>query len=443
MNRDAVKKKMTTKKSCIILFVTLVLTISQNKLKACSMYKITADGKTMVGCNHDAWLTTPKIWFENAKHQNEYGTVFTGSREVSPNRTTPQSGMNTVGLAFSRLSSFYPTQNNPFKDRLTIPNEADYLSKILHNCATVKEVRKYIEQYDHSFFLNDVFIYIDSLGDYLIVEPYNLTEGNNPNYVLANFCPSITDNEQARKFERYRNGEDFLKSHKAIPSIDFSTTLSDTMSVCRSRNGDGTLITSIFDIKKKIVNLYFYHNFDTLVQYNLTDELSKGDHIINIPDIFPKNSEFERLVNFKTPSNTVALRILLGLNAGLLALVSFAVFLSQIRKNKTTSLSPKSVLVKVLLNLILIAYIAVLITNNSIFYFDVPYKHYNSSLISASSYTPFLLLLLFIPITIHTRNSLKSDKTKLWVKTTLVLNNIVYLILLLGFGYWGLYNFWN
>lgn len=423
--------------------MTLVLTISQNKIKACSMYKITADGKTMIGCNHDAWLTTPKIWFENAKQQNEYGTVFTGSREVSPNRTTPQSGMNSVGLTFSRLTSFYPTQNNPFKDRLKIANEADYLSKVLHNCGTVKEVKKHIEQYDHSFFLNDVFIYVDSFGDYLIVEPYNLIEGNSPNYVLANFCPSITDNQQARKLERYRNGEDFLKNHKAITSIDFCTTLSDTMSVCRSRNGDGTLITSIFDNKEKIVSLYFYHNFDTLVQYNLTDELSKGDHIFNIPDIFPKNSEFEKLVNFKTPSNTVALRILLCLIAGLLALISIALFLSQIQKSKATSLSPKPVIILVLLNFILIAYIAVLITNKSIFYFDVPYKHYRLSLISASSYTPFLLLLSFIPLIIYTKDKLKSDKTKFWVKISLVINNIVYLILVLGFGYWGLYNFWN
>ncbi len=181
------------------------------------MYKITADGKTMVGCNHDAWLTTPKIWFENAKQQNEYGTVFTGSREVTPNRTTPQSGMNTVGLAFSRLTSYYPTQNNPFNGRLKIANEADYLSTILHKCVTVKDVKKYIEQYDHSFFLNDVFVYIDTLGDYLIVEPYKLIEGNDPNYVLSNFCPSITDNEQARKLERYRNGEDYLKTIKQSP----------------------------------------------------------------------------------------------------------------------------------------------------------------------------------------------------------------------------------
>jgi hypothetical protein len=415
----------------------------QNNMKACSMYKITVDGKTMVGCNHDAWLTTPKIWFENAKQYNAYGTVFTGSRQVSPNRTTPQSGMNTAGLVFSRLSSFYPKQNKRFKDRRKITNEADYLSEVLHRCATVKEVKKYIQQYDHSFFLNDVFIYIDRSGDYLIVEPYKLIEGNNPNYVLANFCPSITNNQQARKLERYRNGKDFLKRHKARASIDFSTALSDTMSVCRSRNGDGTLITSIFDTKENVVSIYFYHNFDTLVQFNLTNELSKGDHMLNIAEIFPRNPEFERLIDFKTPSNTPVLRILLVLSAGLLACISFALFLSHIQKNKTTPFTLKSVIGIVLLNFILIAYILVLLTNNSIFYFDVPYQHYHSSLISTFSYTPFLLLGVFMPIAIHTINRVKSNKTKLWVKTIFVLNHSIYFMLLLGFGYWGLFNFWN
>ena len=434
---------MTSKKSCILLLVSLVLTMYQNNMKACSMYKITVDGKTMVGCNHDAWLTTPKIWFENAKQYNAHGTVFTGSRQVSPNRTTPQSGMNTAGLVFSRLSSFYPKQNKRFKDRRKITNEADYLSEVLHRCATVKEVKKYIQQYDHSFFLNDVFIYIDRSGDYLIVEPYKLIEGNNPNYVLANFCPSITNNQQARKLERYRNGRDFLKRHKASASIDFSTALSDTMSVCRSRNGDGTLITSIFDTKEKVVSIYFYHNFDTLVQFNLTNELSKGDHMLNIAEIFPRNPEFERLIDFNTPSNTPVLRILLVLSAGLLACISFALFLSHIQKNKTTTLTLKSVIGIVLLNFILIAYIVVLLTNNSIFYFDVPYQHYHSSLISAFSYTPFLLLGVFLPIAIHTRDRLKSNKTKLWVKTIFVLNHSIYFMLLLGFGYWGLFNFWN
>ncbi|MCT4663660.1 MAG: hypothetical protein N4A45_00335 [Flavobacteriales bacterium] len=434
---------MTIKKIHIILLTIFALTIFQGEIIACSMYKITVDGKTMVGCNHDAWLITPKIWFENAKNKNEYGTVFTGSREISPTRTTPQSGMNTVGLVFSRLASYHPLQKNPFANRQKITNEADYLSEILHKCATVGAVKKHIEQYDHSLFLNDVFIYVDSLGDYLIVEPYNLIDGKDSNYVLANFCPSRTNNEQARQMERYRNGEDFLKTHKAIASVDFCTALSGSMSVCRNRKGDGTLITSIFDTKKQIVNVYFYHNFDTSIQYNLTNELSKGDYVLNLSEIFPKNREFEELVNFKTPSNTIALRISMVLIAGLLALISFALFIVQIRKKRNSSLSTKSVILFITLNILLIVYMAVLITNKSIFYFDVPFKHHHSNLISATSYTPFLLLLLFIPITSYTRNRLTSDKTKLWFKTILVLNNIIYFLLVLGFGYWGLYNFWN
>ncbi len=305
---------MTIKKFGIILLVTLALTISQKNGEY-----VQNTAKEKQGCESRSWLTNPKYGLRT-KQQNSRNSLYRS--KVSPNKTTPQSGMNTVGLVFSRLTSYYPAQNNPFSNRLKITNEADYLSKILQKCATVKEVKKHIEQYDHSFFLNDVFIYIDSLGDYLIVEPYSLIEGNNPNYVLANFCPSITDNKQARKLERYRNGEDFLKTNKAIASLDFCTALSDTMSVCRSRKGDGTLITSIFDTKEKLVHLCFYHNFDTLVQYSLLDELSKGDHTLNLPEIFPKNSEFERLVNFKTPSNSVELRILLLLIAVLLSMIS-------------------------------------------------------------------------------------------------------------------------
>ncbi|PCJ64863.1 MAG: hypothetical protein COA58_11355 [Bacteroidetes bacterium] len=405
------------------------------------MYKITIDGKTMVGCNHDAWLTTPKIWFENTKQQKEYGAAFTGAREVSANRTAPQSGMNTAGLTFSRLTSYYPLQKNPFTDRLKISDEIEYLTNILHKCENVKEVRRYIEQYDHSRFIDDIFIYIDNSGDYLIVEPYKLIEGNDPNYVLANFCPSITDNEQARKFDRYRNGEDFLKTNKIEPSLDYGTALSDTMHVSRKRNGDGTLLTSIWDTKDIRVNLYFYHSYDKSLQFDLSEQLKKGDHILNITKLFPKNSEFERLVNYKTPSNTIELRILLVILAGLLALFSFVLGISPIWKKKYATVSLRSAVIFSLLNLILIAYIAVLITNKSIFYFDVPYKHYNSSLISASSYTPFLLLLTFGPILVYTINRLKSDEIKLWIKAILVSNNIVYLVLVLGFAYWGLYNF--
>jgi hypothetical protein len=261
-------KRMKISKALIILSAFFLIALFDNEIKACSMYKITSDGKTMVGCNHDTWFSTAKIWFENARKPNELGASFTGARQVGGNRTAPQSGMNERGLAFSRLSAYYPKQENPFPNRLKIGNEVDYLTGILHKCATVKEVKQYIEQYDQSVFFDDVFIYIDSSGSYLIVEPYTLVEDNDPIYILSNFCPSITDNEQARQLTRYRNGEDFLKTHKVSSSLPYCSALSDTMHVCRSRNGDGTLLSSIWDTKDGLVNLYFYHNFDSSIQFN-------------------------------------------------------------------------------------------------------------------------------------------------------------------------------
>jgi hypothetical protein len=274
------------------------------------------------------------------------------------------------------------------------------------------------------------------------VEPYQLIEGDDPNYVLANFCPSITDNEQARKMERYRNGEDFLKIHRMKSSLNYCTALSDTMHVCRKKIGDGTLTTSIWDTKDKSVNLYFYHSYDTIVKFSLADELAKGDHILNIPELFPKNLEYERLINYKTPSNSIELRILLVILAGLLALLSFLLTIALFWKNKRTAMSFQSVIGLTVMNLLLIAYLFVLATNKSIFYFDAPYKHHSSNLISASSYIPFILLIVIVPFMFQAIKKLKSAKTKLWTKTVLISNNLIYIILVAGFVYWGLYNIW-
>ena len=429
-------------KAHLVLFAFFLMPFSENKIQACSMYKITAEGKTMVGCNHDTWFSTPRIWFENARQQNEFGAGFTGARHIGGNRIAPQSGMNEKGLAFSRLASYYPEQKNPFPSRFKIGNKEDYLVDILHKCATVKEVEQYIEQFDHSVFLDEVFIYIDSSGSYLIVEPYTLIEGKESHYVLSNFCPSITDNEQARQLIRYRNGEDFLESQKVNASLPFCSALSDTMHVCRSRNGDGTLLTSIWDTNDGAVNLYFYHHFDSTVRFNLTEELAKGDHTLDVAGLFPWNSEFERLKSYKTPFNLPVLRILLVVMAGLLSFSIVLLSLAAIRVNKSEITFNNAFLISAL-NLSLIGYLFVLATNVSIYYFDAPYVHYNSSLISVSSCMPFLLLVTVFPFTFYTLKQSQSVKTKRWIKATLVANDAIFIVLIFAFGYWGLFSVWN
>ena len=74
------------------------------------MYKITVDGKTMVGYNHDAWKTSTVIWFVNAKNDNEYGVCITDSRKIGPHKFAPASGMIEEGLAFATLAAYPPFQ---------------------------------------------------------------------------------------------------------------------------------------------------------------------------------------------------------------------------------------------------------------------------------------------------------------------------------------------
>ena len=406
---------------------------------ACSVYKVTVDGKTMVGCNHDAWRTTISIWFENSTNETEYGVCFAGSRMVGPNEFAPQSGMNEEGLVFSRLTAYHPKQKLQQTGKKRITNEVEYLTDILHKCKTVEEVRKYIEMYDHSIFIDEVFIYIDKSGDYLIVEPYQMIKGNDPTYVLANFCPSLTSNQDARKQTRYKNGEDYLRTHTLNTSLEFCRSVSDTMSVCRNRNGDGTLLTSVWDTQNGLVNLYFYHSYDTTIQFNISKELASGNHIISIPGLFPENPEFQRLKNYKTPFNVPALRVSLVLIGVFIIILSFLFFISFIGKRYTDRFN----LIKLLfagMNVLLFAYLFILATNINIYYFDAPYYDPGSDLISLSSYIPFLLLLIILPMTYYNIRFLKSNSKSIWIKSALIANNIIYMMLIVGFVYWGLFD---
>jgi len=421
-----------------ILTLTFFYFFVSQSILACSGYKITIGNRTIFGSNHDAWFTTPHIWFETATIDN-YGAAFTGARFDGENGYAPQSGMNEFGLVFERLSSYHPPQTVDYSERKTITNPTMYLKDILHSCKTVEEVKEYISKYDHSFFIEDIFIYADTTGKYLIVEPYTLIIGNELSYVFSNFCPSITSKQDARNLVRYRNGVEFLKT-KIDTTLEFCTQLSDTMHVCREKIGDGTLITSIWDLNNRTVNLFFYHQYKKSVQFNITEELKKGDHSINITTLFPQNSEFEKLLNYKTPKNSIAIGIFIVTSAGLFIFTAlfflFKLFRRQLKEVKYKNIH----IILIPLSLILSYYMYVLSGSVNVFYFSAPYKDTSNVFVSLTSYIPFLLLLIIIPFFAANFRILKEKNWGIISKGIFTLNNIVYLVLIGLFCYWKFYD---
>ena len=423
----------------LILLTIITFTVSQDSI-ACSGYKITIDNKTILGSNEDAWRVTPHIWFEKGKGDGRYGAAFTGSRYDGENSYAPQSGMNEMGLAFERLASYHPAQEN-FVTRKTISNPTKYLKDILHTCKTVEEVKEYISKYDHSYFIEDVFIYVDKSGKYLIVEPYTLTIGNEQTYVISNFCPSITPEQNANKLDRYRNGVAFLKNG-VDTTLEFCIALSDTMHVCRNKIGDGTLLSSIWDLNNGTVNLYFYHDYKTTIQFNLNEEFKKGDHIIAIETLFPHNPEFERLRNFKTPKDSNLLGVFIVSSAGFFLLTSIFFPIQYFRRKENLRYSYIQLLLFPI-GLILFYYMYVLSGSVNVFYFPAPYKDPANVFVSLTSYIPFLLLLLILPFSVINYRLLNEHSWSLIAKGLFTLNNLFFIILIGLFAYWKFYDIFN
>lgn len=415
------------------LFLLLFLFFRIESSHTCSMYKLTLHGKTYVGCNEDAWRNTPRIWFET-KGNAAYGAGFTGSRFDGSNGYAPQSGMNEAGLSFTRLASFTP-KRKVIGILKPILNQTKFLKQILHSCQTVEDVQKVMCQFDRSTFIEDVLIYIDKSGKYLVVEPYSLQIGTKDTYVLSNFCPSITSKKEARKLNRYRKGLDLLKL-KQDTTLLFLRSVSDSMHVCRPKIGDGTLLTSIWNLHDGSIHLYFYHDFNRGISFHLKEELQKGDHLLPIESLFSKNTEFEKLSTYKTTKNTLWLMFAMMAFSCTLFCSALYFMISFIRKKDEYNY------VKVLLSLLGVVmsyYVFILSTHQSIFYFQAPYEDRFSRLVSLAAYVPNLLVLSFLPLFYWNYLVFRRKYWTLISRYLYLLSTLIYGILLCFFFYWRLF----
>ncbi len=420
-------------RSLVTLLAALLMLLINGSATACSMYKVTVNGKTIVGCNHDTWIATPRIWFET----RGYGACFAGARFDGSYGFAPQSGMNVHGLAFSRLVA-PPTKGIVTAEKKVIKSQTQFLKDVLHSCKTVAEAKVYIDRFDHSIFSNDVLIYIDRSGKYLIVEPYSTTIDAVNKYVLANFCPSQVDDLSSIKQERYVNGMTFRKN-KIATDIEFCRALSDTMHVCREKIGDGTLLTSIWNLNDGLMHLYFYHDYQHQRTFDIKKELARGDHILEVPKLFPPNAEFKQLEAFKTPLNSSAVDFFLKFSMVYFLISSLYFLIGFLRKRKSEQYSYVK-LGLFILNVAMMYYMFALATEIGIYYFPAPYEDYKFSLLSVAAYLPFVLLLLIGPLVVM---NVRLFREKVWnflTKLLFAFNNFIYFILIIFFFYWGLYD---
>jgi len=399
---------------------------------ACSMCKVTINGHSFLGSNEDSWRLGSRIWFEN-KTFGKFGAVYVGYGDGFP-----QGGMNEAGLAFDGLTIYRkPVMPDPAKKSLKDPTA--FVKEIMQNCQSVDEVKAYAGQFNRTPFNASVLMFSDRSGKYLVIEPDTMISGSDSKYIIANFCPSNTSEDQKLDFARYKRGEVFLRNHPNDYAGNYCYALTDTMHECREKIGDGTMYSYVADLDKGELHLYFYHDFKTVRDFNLKEELAKGDHKFEMTSLFPPNAEYKRLTSFQTPQNNVWMQLtLLGLAVflGFSSLFFLAGFLFYRRTIENRNLK----LFLGLLSALLGYYCYVLIRNQPIFYFPSPYHDWKFSILNIAAYVPFALLLALIPVLLKNISVVRKSDWGKFAKFIFSLNSLSYLILIALFSYWKLYN---
>lgn len=277
-------------KKFIMLIIIMLALVPGSSLYACTGFCISKGDTVLVGNNEDHIDPDTKVFYVPAE-KGKYGGVYFGFELPQGG---PQGGMNEKGLVYD---GFATTPPNPVKNSLDKPVFDGYLiKKVMEECATVDEVLEIFGKYNLAFMERYMLFFADANGDSAIIEGDNVVRKKGKYQVVTNFYQSETRKEDINIIcGRYPIATAMLED-----ADDISVDLAKRVLAATHQEGPyPTVYSNVYDLKRRIVYLYHFHNFQNEVVIDLKAELAKGARSIDLPDLFPKTFVAE---NFKNSS---------------------------------------------------------------------------------------------------------------------------------------------
>jgi hypothetical protein len=255
----------------------------QQPPQSCTVF-YAADEEVALGGNNEDWLNPlTKIWFMPPE-AGRYGRVYFGFDDF-----TPQGGMNDQGLFFDGLA-VTPMDVPPEEDKPIY--QANLVDKAMSECATVACVEELMDRYYKPNFDRFQLLFGDSTGDSAIIEPLTVVRKDGPYQVATNFYQSQTS-EGSRTCWRYRTAVEMLEDADEFSAELFRNVLEATHQAGEFGSAR-TLYSTIYDLKRTIVYVYYFHDFEHVVEIDLEEELAQGEHVYDLPSLFPQSDAAAR-----------------------------------------------------------------------------------------------------------------------------------------------------
>lgn len=243
--------------------------------QGCSVIYAT-DGELMLGGNNEEYINPlTKVWFIPGEN-DDLGRVYFGFDDYFA-----QGGMNEQGLFFDGLAldEAFPVSKQG-KQHYT----GNLTDKVMTECATVACAVELFERYYTRDTWQWQLFFGDATGESAIIEAGTVIRQRGSYQVATNFSQSHTPPEDSHCW-RYP---------KAVAMLEETESLSvDAIRDVLNAVNQNTLYSNVYDLKNKIIYLYYFHNYEDVVVLDLAEELEQGYHTYDLPSLFPNNQEAE------------------------------------------------------------------------------------------------------------------------------------------------------
>jgi hypothetical protein len=220
----------------------------------------------------------------------------------------PQGGINEHGLCWDATACAYLPM--PYSETNKQKYPGPLMKKVMEECSTVEEASAIFANYYCNDQYNAQYLLGDASGASIIVEGDSIIVKSSDYQVLTNFYQSHPE-LGGYPCWRYEIAENMLANSNEISPHLCGCILSATHQEGRYP----TQYSSIYDLKRGIIYLFYYHNFDEFITIKVKEELNKGSRSYDLPRLFskihlisPKAGELVNpsVVNFKWEGKTTS-----------------------------------------------------------------------------------------------------------------------------------------
>ncbi len=272
-----------------ILLLVQIVFLACARAGDCTAFMAAKGNKVLAGRNAD-WNNLSVRMRVLPASEGKYGRVYLGAEGgQGVGSFINTTGMNDQGLWYGSTSLYDGTAlpvRNDIKNYYNKPTlNYDLVQKVMEVCSTVDEVIEYFAEYYYPVW-NGHHLFVDRHGNSVIIEfgekDVVFVRRSGDHQVMTNFPNADTLNARWYNCWRYRTADCML-----FESQDISTEF--FRSVCDAVHQGGknpTSLSTVYDVTTGDLYVYYFHNYEEVLAFNLYDELAKGEQYYSLPDYF-------------------------------------------------------------------------------------------------------------------------------------------------------------